>query len=130
MRNHRLDGISATSPIAEQHSPTNTASENALSSGMWSHAASTKQLEASTDALDQAGLNLDDLTPDVSNIDVALTDTGIDIAEFDLKGVDVGDFHVDVGGIDSGIGSIDSGLSSIDVGGGMSMGGGFDSGGF
>ena len=91
---------------------------------------SAKQLEASTDALDQAGLNLDDLTPDVSNIDVALTDTGIDIAEFDLKGVDVGDFHVDVGGIDSGIGSIDSGLSSIDVGGGMSMGGGFDSGGF
>jgi hypothetical protein len=84
---------------------------------------SAQQLNASSDALGKAGLDLENLLPDVSKIDLALGNTGIDIKDFNLKGVDLGDFHVDVSS------GIDAGLSSLDAGGGMSMGGGMSYGG-
>jgi hypothetical protein len=79
----------------------------------------------------KAGLDLGNLTPDVSGIDTALASTGIDVADFNLGGVDVGNFHVDVGGIASGLDvsvpSIDVSVPTIDVS--PSFDGGF-SGGF
>ncbi|MEM6902669.1 MAG: hypothetical protein AAF556_05465, partial [Pseudomonadota bacterium] len=79
---------------------------------------SAQQLSVGQDVASQAGIDLSTAKPDLSGIEGAISEAGIDIADFNLKGVDVGDFHVDVGGVgnvDVGVPSVDVSVPSIDV---------------
>ncbi|MBV6632201.1 MAG: hypothetical protein KI792_04100 [Alphaproteobacteria bacterium] len=83
-----------------------------LSSNDSDPALAAQQLSIGEDVASQAGIDLTDLKPDLSGLEGTIAEAGVDIADFNLTGVDAGDFHVDIG---SGVGSVDVSTPSVDV---------------